>query len=271
LSTLVFIIGGFLIWKFYFQIDESELQKLETKIESNKEVNKYLADEIFFIKAAPEEADVVSYKGLKSYPYNFTSHFNDDFNKLSVEEKYNVFTKIVELIEEDHRTTLIECGYKKYCSIDKITLFNTDMIEKTNTFTFDIDDKEITHLYDDEGRFKSEVLSNTDTLKTSNSNNTNGNSLPKLEFVESSARIDGDYIYVTGAIKNNSNISYTYVEIKVTYFDENGNILDTDNAYLNSSDLLMPNERKSFSIMTQMVGQKYPKYKVQIFDYKISD
>lgn len=108
---------------------------------------------------------------------------------------------------------------------------------------------------------------NNDSINTTNVSK--GNYVPELEIVDKKGELNGDYIYVTGAVKNNSGSPFTYIEVKVTYTDDNGTILDTDWTYVNSSDALLPNERKSFKVMTEMVGQKYTKYRVEVADYDI--
>jgi hypothetical protein len=134
-------------------------------------------------------------------------------------------------------------------------------------YKFDLFNDNFTHQYTNENdKFITESLDSTNTNNTSSKSTTKSDS-PILEIVELSGKIGGDYIYVTGAVKNNSNNSNTYVEVKVTYFNDSGNVLDTENTYVNSSDLLLSNERKSFEIMTKMIGEKYSKYKVEVLDY----
>ncbi|MEH6957206.1 FxLYD domain-containing protein [Neobacillus drentensis] len=265
LVIFFFLLGGFLIYYFYFRIDESELNKLASKIQENKVVNKYISGVSFFRE---ETEDVITYKGIKSYQYTLSSLAENDFEKTTVKEKYIVFMEIAKIIKEESGSTLIKCGYKKYCDVSQVQSYI--MEGETNSYSFDMNTNEITHSYiNDKGLYLSEKLSSAGIPNKSNGTNTSNNTSPRLEVVEKSGNIDGNYIYVTGAIKNISDISYTFVEIKVSYFDDSGNILDTDSTYLNSSDPLMPNERKSFSLMTQMVGQKYTKYKIQVVNYNV--
>lgn len=256
------LISGFLFWYFYIRLDESNLKKLETKIQNNKEVNKYFKFPSF---SREESEKVVSYKKYKSYPYNLLVSFTDEFKNLTDTEKQDVFLKLTEIIEEDG---LIRCGHNKYCSINEITAFNNESID-IESYSLDLFDNELTHsYYDTEGKYQTEILSDSDVSER-NTISTTASYEPDLEIVEKKGEISGEYITVTGAVKNNSENVYTFIEVKVTYTDDSGNILDTDTAFVNSSDALLPNERKSFEVMTQMVGEKYTKYKVEVVDYNI--
>ncbi|WP_409275824.1 FxLYD domain-containing protein [Neobacillus sp. SCS-31] len=191
--------------------------------------------------------------------------------KLSPNEQYNVFKKIEEIIEDNEHSTLIRCGNNKYCSIKEITGLKPhegDSFSDIESYSYDTYSGKLEHSYVDKkvGLRKVETVSNTTTKSSSSTQTT---STGGLKIVEKSGTINGDYIYVRGAVQNFGSDSYSYVEIKVTYTDDNGNVLDTDRTYVNSSDTLLPKERKSFEIMTRMVGQKYPKYKVEIVDYDI--
>lgn len=77
------------------------------------------------------------------------------------------------------------------------------------------------------------------------------NTANSLKFEDTKLETRGDYIYYTGYVKNVGNRSYTYIKVKAVYYDEGGNILDTDWTYAVSSEGLAPNERKSFKIMTR--------------------
>jgi hypothetical protein len=262
------VISGFLLWFFMFRVDESELRDIETRITNDEEINSY-----FSIPSISRDdlGEVVKYKSLKSYPYKLIASFNDDFNKLTEIEKQDVFNKVVEVIEQKEYDTTITCGRNKFCSIDEIWVFGSDSKKDTISYMFNLSTDEIKYsFYDENDEYQTEILSSTDT-KSNNSKTASStiSNKSELEVVEKKGEINGDYITVTGAIKNNSDTAFTFVEIKVTYTDDNGNILDTDTTYLNSSDAFLPNERKSFEVMTQMIGEKYTKYKVEVADYNI--
>jgi hypothetical protein len=235
-----------------------ELRKIESKIQNNKEVHQYLSNPSF---RKDEDHQVFSYKGVKSYPYVIIATTNQQFNKLSNQEKGKVFNRVLKLIDKDGMG-LVKCGFKKYCSISDIQLFILDKADKLkeNYFTFNIAHQEITHSYEDEnGISQTEIVSGKDT-KANDS---------KLEMVEVSGTIDGEIIYITGSIQNNSHTSLSYVEIKVTYFDDHKNIIDTDHTML--TDPLLSHEQKSFTLITHMIpGQIYSSYKVEAIQYDVN-
>ncbi|WP_053361943.1 FxLYD domain-containing protein [Bacillus sp. FJAT-27251] len=267
---ILVLVSGFLLWYFYIRLDKSKLDSLELKISDNGEVSKYI---LFPNFSADESREVVKYKGLASYPYQLLGSYGEDFEKLTNEKKHQVFLKIIDIIEgEGSITEDISCGYNKFCSIDEIVIFNKNA-NTSESYTYSLLNEEIVYSYHDENsRFKQETIEigeKTNSEETSLSTTTNPNS-PNIEIVEKAGNIDGEYIHITGAVRNNSKEKFSFIEVKVTYTDDNGNILDTNRTYVNSNDLLLPNERKSFEVMTKMVGEKYTKYKVEIADYQIN-
>lgn len=76
---------------------------------------------------------------------------------------------------------------------------------------------------------------------------------------------DGNYVYVTGSVKNQSNESYSYIKVKVAYYDDDTNVVDTDWTYA-TSEPLRPNEQVYFEIMTKY-REGMSKYKLSIEDY----
>jgi hypothetical protein len=60
-------------------------------------------------------------------------------------------------------------------------------------------------------------------------------------------RVDGDYIYVNGSVKNISEKTINYFEVGASFLDSNGNVLDSD--YTNSAQSLLPNTSRKFEIM----------------------
>ena len=63
-------------------------------------------------------------------------------------------------------------------------------------------------------------------------------------------KIDGDYAYITGRVKNVSDKPISYFEIRVDYLDDDGNVLDSD--YTNDGLKLNPGEQRSFEIMSKV-------------------
>jgi hypothetical protein len=260
---IILVISVFLVWNIYFRLDESKLNSLATKIAENDEINQYISFSSF---NKDEEAEVMKYKENTIYAYDLLGSFNKEFEAMSDKEKYDVIIKVKQKIEEGG-SNLIECGRNKYCNIDSIQIFargDSSETYRTNMYKFELFNDNLTHQYTNENdKFITESVDTNNSSSTS----TSVSDKPNLEIVEKSGEIDGDYIYVTGAVKNNSDNPYTYVEVKVTYFNDSGNVLDTDTTYVNSSDTLLPNERKGFEVMTQMIGEKYTKYKVEVLDF----
>ena len=60
-------------------------------------------------------------------------------------------------------------------------------------------------------------------------------------------RVDGDYIYIDGSVKNISEKTIDYFEVGASFLDSNGNVLDSD--YTNNAQPLLPNTSRKFEIM----------------------
>ncbi len=156
LGIVVLILSGLLFAYLYSRPNESELEKLETKLTNNKEINKYFLSLNF---SKNEEMEVVSDKGYKSYPYYVLADYDNNFYVLSDKEKYNVFLKVVKSIEDEIGSISVKCGKKKYCSIVKIQVFNIDYSDNSDSFMFDTNSEEIIHFYEDNEReFQMEYL-----------------------------------------------------------------------------------------------------------------
>lgn len=87
-----------------------------------------------------------------------------------------------------------------------------------------------------------------------------------IEITDKKASRDGDYMYASGAVKNVSQTSYSYIKVKVTYVNDSGDIIDTDWTYA-SSETLRPNEQKYFEIMTRY-RDGMSKYSIVVESYK---
>jgi hypothetical protein len=71
---------------------------------------------------------------------------------------------------------------------------------------------------------------------------------------------DGDYITITGTVKNISDKDISYYEVGISFMDSLGNVLDTD--WTNGSDV-GPGESQEFSTM-HSYSSDYDKIKVYI-------
>jgi hypothetical protein len=81
---------------------------------------------------------------------------------------------------------------------------------------------------------------------------------PKLELQsDHNIKIQGDYAYVTGSVKNTGNIDIQYFEVVCKFTDENGKVLDSD--YTNSSLKLGKGETRKFEIMHKW-DNRFKKY-----------
>ncbi|APH05847.1 FxLYD domain-containing protein [Bacillus weihaiensis] len=264
-----------IIVSFYFynnRFIEDDFPKYEEAILQNEEINEYINDVVFF----RDEESVNKTEGFRFADYFVSSNPTADFENLDDIEKLNIMQTIIETVRDESSNNSVaggdfDCGKKNICSFNTFVISgekdgnrtyyqisNVDLNEEVN-YSMEVS-------YDENGDYNPRNVSNEkENITTTNSESTDNT--PSIEVVEHKGTIDGDYIYVTGAVKNNSEFAYSFVEVKVTYFDKDGNVLDTETSFVNSSDSLLPNERKSFEIMTQMVGQKYPKYKVEVVDF----
>ncbi|WP_243356914.1 FxLYD domain-containing protein [Bacillus litorisediminis] len=239
------------------KLDDSIMEEIEEKLTEQFST--------YFLSSIVEESlkDPFEYNGSTVYYYNVISYTNSTFTTKSDDEKVKIMYEINELLMEyTEDGLLIQCGKKIYCSFDQIVL--SDNSPENNYFQVafntysDISDMTVKAPGGEYISAKNEEQGKDVTTT---------NSKPMLEIVDSKAEISGDFIYVEGAVVNNSESSFSYIQVEVTYYDNNGNMLDSDWTYVNGDDLLSPNERKAFTVMTEMVGQKYEKFKVEILDF----
>lgn len=88
----------------------------------------------------------------------------------------------------------------------------------------------------------------------------------KLEIQPgSSYEIRGDYVYITGSVKNVSNSAISYFEVIVKILDESGQVVDSD--YTNDGLKLEPGEMRSFEIMHRWSAD-FSEYVLEIGDVK---
>jgi len=60
-------------------------------------------------------------------------------------------------------------------------------------------------------------------------------------------KVDGNYTYINGRVKNNGDKPIRYFKITAQYLNEYDNVLDTD--YTNSTETVRPGDSKEFEIM----------------------
>lgn len=251
--------------------DDELVLQLDDKLKTDKNLSEYFSN----FSLSKQDDPPTTYKEYKVYSYDVLTNGNEKFMKLSDKQKRNELGKVAEVIKTITDDSLIKCGEETFCSISEILVFDLNgKTGESDSFSITYDyykspteyEMEVS-FYDKNSKFQTRTVSANDSnvLSTYKENNKK----PDLEIVEKSGNIDDKYIYVTGAIKNNSDKTYSFIEVKVTYMDDNGKILDTDTTYVNSSDALLPNERKSFKLMTEMIGGVYSKYRIEVYDYNV--
>ncbi|KKI91815.1 hypothetical protein WQ54_12625 [Bacillus sp. SA1-12] len=257
-SISALLIAGIFIF-YYFRVNEEEFKEFVTTLQEDEELSKYFSE---YLYVEDDYTEPTNYEEYKLMPYILSAYTTDEFNNLTKEEKQGITLKLVDAIDYQG---WIKCGNNnKICDIQSVMVHSKNENDKSELFSYDFNTSKFQY-----GEYNGEDLKFEEiNIDLTESTSTDTDDTPSLEVVEHKGTIDGDFIYVTGAIKNNSETAYSFVEVKSTYFDENGNILDTETSFVNSSDVILPNERKGFEIMTQMIGQKYPKYKVEVVNYK---
>lgn len=88
-----------------------------------------------------------------------------------------------------------------------------------------------------------------------------------LQVTEKSVNEDDGYWYCNGTLSNVGSKTYYYVKVKVTYYDENMNVLTTDWTYAVDSVGIKGGENQQFEIMTKVNGD-VEKYKVEVNEYQ---
>jgi hypothetical protein len=147
------------------------------------------------------------------------------------------------------------------------------IVEKSISFTISIPEEEVEKI-----ELKKKLLlaagidgSNYQPLETQDSFEGNSDEEKKwieenpLQILDIKGEVKGNYIYVSGAVKNRSNTPHSFIKIKVIYTDYEDNVVDTDWTYLDSEEL-KPNEQKYFEIMTKY-RKGMDRFKVEILDY----
>lgn len=84
------------------------------------------------------------------------------------------------------------------------------------------------------------------TSQYSSSQITPSQTTDKVNVEDAHCTRDGDYVDVKGYVKNNGDLDYYYVDVKISLKNENGEVLDTYNTYAVDGAGIAPNERKSF-------------------------
>lgn len=85
---------------------------------------------------------------------------------------------------------------------------------------------------------------------------------PELEIQDDyQSKIEGNYVYITGSVKNVGNVSVSYYEIVCKFLDEKLQVLDS--TYTNSGQNLEVGEMRKFEIMHKH-DDRFKKYALSI-------
>jgi len=256
--TVSALILGIVIFFYidYNKLDLTNVNKLE------KDLSESLYAESLRIEEDTNKEPQSTNDGML-YNYRVVANESDDFSKLSNEEKVDAMISIARRIDyflqED---SYINIGNNKFAAIDNIELLGED------DASYSIDYQPNKALNDFILNASTEENGTLQTKTVSSELKYGEKTDPNVEVTSHKANIDGKFIYVKGTVKNTSPSPLSFIELKVSYYSNDGDFLDTETTYVNSSDQLLSNEQKSFEVMTKMINEKYTKYKVEIVGYK---
>lgn len=151
-SSFLVLLFGFLFWQF-FMVHESELNEAEDRLNDNVEFDKYFTEFVIIKDEYGESYRVADHKKM---PYILSSHYTDEFDNLSKDEKVDLFDKMYWIMVQKG---IINLGYHKYTEIEKIQVFSQGNVDNLESYLFDYDKKNIVHFYRDEnGILKSDEV-----------------------------------------------------------------------------------------------------------------
>lgn len=87
-----------------------------------------------------------------------------------------------------------------------------------------------------------------------------------LEFSNLSSNSNSAYNVVTGSVTNNGNHTVYFVKVKITYTDNQHNVIDTDTAYVCGEEGLAVGETSKF-YSSVIKDSRFAYYKVEIYDW----
>ena len=105
------------------------ITSLEEAVNGNQELGEYLSE------ARIKKAETSSLEGYKFHDYKVLVNANDNFDKLSDEQKFEVFEKLEDSISKEKiKSSIINCGKKEICTIDHFQIsFESDIYEYKKT------------------------------------------------------------------------------------------------------------------------------------------
>lgn len=106
--------------------------------------------------------------------------------------------------------------------------------------------------YEEDKRIVQEELARMDRERERQEANKREGALEVVQSME--IEIRGGYIYLEGAVVNNSNKNVEYFKVTAEYKDANGNVIDT--AFTNSRQTIRPGNQKRIRIMNRYGGDE---------------
>lgn len=240
----------------YNKLDITNVSKLENKLSES------LYADSLNVQLDPNIEPQSTTEG-KIYTYKVVANETEDFTKLPDEEKVDAVISIARRIDyflQDDQ--YIKIGNNKFATIESIDLKSTngDIYSVEYQPHKELNDFVLNASTNENGTLETKTVSSE--IKYGEKTN------PNVEITSDNASIDGKYIYVKGTVKNTSTSPLSFIELKVSYYNDEGVSLDTETTYVNSSDELLVGEQKSFEVMTEMINEKYTKYSVEIVGFK---
>ncbi|WP_182103203.1 FxLYD domain-containing protein [Niallia taxi] len=251
------VILGVYTYIEYNKLDLSNINKLEEDLSESLYATAISIEE-------DEDSTPIPTDNGEFFFYKVIAYATEDFSKLPDEEKVdamiNIARRIDYFLQED---SYIKIGNNKYADIRDIQLIgvNDDSIYSiAYSPGKELNDFVLAASTEENGIQQTKTVSSEEKYGEKTD--------PNVEITSHKANIDGKYIYVKGTVKNTSPYPLSFIEIKASYYNDEGKSLDTETTYVNSSSPLLVGEQKSFEVMTEMINEKYTKYKVEIIGYK---
>lgn len=264
----------FAIEFFENRFNDKEIALLNNEFSSNKDFDKYFTS-IFVSEAIGKPDDSYVYK---IYPYQVLAGAKEEFLSLKDTEKLEVLVRVAEIIKKhiDDYDDYIDCGGDNRCDIKEIVVLDNedgeDRIPESYSIEFNknfsIVDYTMKVAYYKNGIRETKSVQIQESVTESSSTPTKKapQSNP-LSIENTSCSRSSNYIYAKGYVKNNTDQTLTYIEIKADVVNSSGEIIDTNYTYAVGSEGLSPGSRKSYEIMIPY-DDSVNQCKYYIVDYK---
>lgn len=262
-AILLVTLSIFYYW--FNRLDESNLMNLQDNIINNSMFHEDITNIIFERSSKPP----LQASGKKVYNYEMVINYSNESEELNEIIAVIFLEEIFDFLKSDK--TVIDCGRNQFCKVNDITLTKYHG-DRTDTYSINnIDTKKsfvnqnIEYSGNKSGEYET-ITVQWHRLIGQNSEVVSPSSL--FEIVDREGTKERDYIYTKAAIKNISNDTYSSIKVKVTHYDANMNVIDTDWTYAVGSEGLRPSEQKQFQIMTRMRNRDdYQRFKLEVIDF----